>query len=99
MNLFYLHNSGVVLRTVSSGKYDVPKPNASSGKQKKSVGDDAKDEGVSSPESITLNPISSGILGQSNPSAAAQVAAPVLPTGKRGRNSPLPATKRNRPLD
>jgi hypothetical protein len=38
---------------VSSGDDDVSKPNASSGKQKKLAGDDAKDEGVSSVEPIT----------------------------------------------
>jgi hypothetical protein len=80
---------------VSSSDDDVPKPDVSSGKQKKSASDDAEDEGVSSIEPIAPNPISSGALGQSDPS----VVAPVLPIGKRGHKRPPPATKRNRLLD
>jgi hypothetical protein len=84
---------------VSSGEDDMPKPDASASKQKKSAGDDAEDGGVSSAELIAPNPISSGALGQSNPSTATRVAAFVLPSRKRGHKRPPPATGRNKPLD
>jgi hypothetical protein len=84
---------------VSSGEDDVSRPTASANKLKKSAVDDAKDGGVSSAEPIAPNPISSGTPGQSDPSIAAWVVAPVLPSGKHGQKCPLPATRRNKPLD
>jgi hypothetical protein len=84
---------------VCSGEDDVPEPNAWSGKQKKLASDDAEDEGVSSAEPITPNPISYGMHGQSNPSVVVRVATPDLPTGKCGRKRPPSAPKRNRSLD
>jgi hypothetical protein len=47
---------------VSSSEDDVPKPNASTNKHKRSVGDDAKEGGVSSAELIAPNLISFGVL-------------------------------------
>jgi hypothetical protein len=84
---------------VSSGEDDVPRPTASADKMKKSDDDDAEDEGVSSAEPIAPNPISFGAPGQSDPSAVARVVTSVPPPGKRGHKRPLPATRRNKPLD
>jgi hypothetical protein len=47
---------------VSGGKDDVLKPDAPATEQKKSIGDDAEDGGVSSTESIAPDPISSNTL-------------------------------------
>jgi hypothetical protein len=84
---------------VSSGEDDVLRPTASPNKLKKSAGDDVEGRGVSSAESIAPNPISSSAPGQSNPSAAAQVVTPILPSSKHGQKCPMPATRRNKPLD
>jgi hypothetical protein len=84
---------------VSSGKDDVPRPTASADKLKKSASDDAEDRGVSSAEPIAPNPISSGTSGPSDPSTAAWVVAPVLPSGKHGKKCPLPVARRNKLLD
>jgi hypothetical protein len=46
---------------VSSGEDDVPKPNASTTRQKKSVGDDAEDGGATSAQLIVPDPISSAM--------------------------------------
>jgi hypothetical protein len=75
-----------------------PKLDVSTDQKKTSAGDDAKDGGVSSAESIAPNLISSGAPGQSDPSAAAQVATTVLPTSRRGCKRPLPTTRHNKPL-
>jgi hypothetical protein len=83
---------------VSSGEDDMMKTDASIDK-KKSASDDAEDGGASSAKLIAPNLISSDVLEQFDPCAATQVAAPFLPTGKHGRKCPLPAPKRNRPLD
>jgi hypothetical protein len=96
-------NSGALSRSphrheVSSGEDVVPKTDALVSK-KKSAGGDAEDEGASSTEPIAPKLISSGVLRQSNPSAAIRVAAPVPPPGKRGHKHPPPATKSNRSLD
>jgi hypothetical protein len=60
--MFCLQTQGLYLEVhidveVSSGEDDVPKTDASAD-QKKSTDDDAEDEGASSAESITTNPIS-----------------------------------------
>jgi hypothetical protein len=47
---------------VSSGKDDVLKPDAPATEQKKSIGDDAEDGGVSSTEPIAPDPISSNTI-------------------------------------
>jgi hypothetical protein len=101
--MFCLQTQGLYLEVhkdveVSSGEDDVPKTDALVD-QKKSTDDDAEDEGASSAEPITTNAINFSAPGQFDPFATIRVAAPVLPTGKRGRKCPLPATKRNRPLD
>jgi hypothetical protein len=69
---------------VSNGEDDVPRPTASADKLKKSVNDDAEDMGVSSTEPIAPNSISSGAPGHSDPSTAALVVAPILPSSKHG---------------
>jgi hypothetical protein len=104
MNFFCLQTQGLypevcIDMEVSSDEDDVLKPDASVGKQKKSAGDDAKDEVVSSAEPIAPNLISSGAPGQSNPSAAGRVAASIFPIGKHGCKRPPPSPRHNRPLD
>jgi hypothetical protein len=66
---------------------------------KKSAGDDAEDEGVSSAEPIAPNLISSGTPGQSNPFTVAQVVALIAPSHKRGQKCPHSTTRSNKPLD
>jgi hypothetical protein len=104
MNPFRLHiqdlyPKAVIDIEVSNGEDDVPRPTAPADKLKKSVSDDAEDRGVSSAEPIAPNLISSGAPGHSDPSTAAQVVAPILPSGKHGQKRSLPATRHNKPLD
>jgi hypothetical protein len=89
MNPFRLHiqdlyPKAVIDIEVSNGEDDVPRSTASADKLKKSVSDDAEDRGVSSAEPIAPNLISSGAPGHSDPSTAARVVAPILPSGKHG---------------
>jgi hypothetical protein len=71
---------------VSNGEDDVPRPTTLADKLKKPADDDAKDKGVSSTEPIAPNPISFGVLGQSDPFTAAQVVTPFFPLASVDRS-------------
>jgi hypothetical protein len=83
---------------VSSGKDDVLKPDAPATEQKKSIGDDAEDGGVSSTEPITPDPISSNTLEQTDPSITNQAASSNPSTSRRGHTRPSPIPKRKHAL-
>jgi hypothetical protein len=53
---------------------------------------------VSSAEPITPNPISFGVLKQSDPSTAVRVPIDVPPTSWRGSKRPPPTTRPNKPI-
>jgi hypothetical protein len=83
---------------VSSGEDDASKLDASAGKKKTLVGDDAKGGGVLSAELITPKMIISSALEQADLFAVGQVATVVPPTGEHGRKRPPPATRWSKPL-
>jgi hypothetical protein len=74
---------------MSSGEDDV---------MKKSAGDDGRDEGAFSAESIAPNPIRSNMLGQTDPSIADRANSTDLPIGGRRRKRPTPVPKRKQAL-
>jgi hypothetical protein len=78
---------------VSSGEKDVPTPDASAIKQKKSVDDDTEDGGASSAKPIASNPTSSNASEQTNPSIADRVASTNPPIGRRRCKRPPPVPK------
>jgi hypothetical protein len=100
MNLLCLQTQGQYLKVridmeVSSGKDDLPKLDASAGKQKALAGDDVEDGGVSSAKLIAPNLISSDAPEHADHSTTDRVATIVPSAGVHGRKRPA-ATRQNK---
>jgi hypothetical protein len=75
-----------------------PKLHGPADQKKALVGDDTRDEGVSSTKPNAPNPINSSVPKQPDSSTASRV-PPVVPSiGGHGRKRPPPATRWNKPI-